>query len=173
MAGLGVPIAASLSPSAISVASVSKTYGVPGIRLGWVLSADRALQERMLAAKEQIVLTGSVLDEAAALHVRRRRADWLPAVRAHIASQRALVDAWIAGEPRVEWIPPTGGVVGFPRLVGPVDPDAFYRRLAEAGVHVGPGRWFDQDPRHFRIGWGWPTADELRFGLAEISRAIG
>ncbi|MDP2308250.1 MAG: pyridoxal phosphate-dependent aminotransferase, partial [Pseudomonadota bacterium] len=172
MAGSPVPIAASLSPRVLSVASVSKTYGVPGIRLGWVLCKDRALQARLLAAKEQVVLTGSVLDETVALHVRRRRREWLPGIRSHLASQRAIVDAWLATEPRIAWVPPTGGVVGFPRIVAPVDTDTFYAHLAEAGVHVGPGRWFDQDPHHFRLGWGWPTAEELRFGLATISAAL-
>lgn len=172
MAGVDVPVAASLSPRVLSVASVSKTYGVPGIRLGWILCADRELQARLLAAKEQIVLTGSVLDEAVALHVRRKRAEWLPGIRAHLAAQRAIVDAWLAEERRIAWVPPTGGVVGFPRIVTPVDTEAFYASLAEAGVHVGPGRWFDQDPRHFRIGWGWPTPDELRLGLAAISAAL-
>lgn len=173
MAGRPVPIAATLSPRAISVASVSKTYGVPGIRVGWILSADRALQARMLAAKEQIVLTGSVLDETVALRVRQRRAELLPGIRAHIAAQRARVDAWMATESRLEWIPPTGGVVGFPRIRVPVDTDRFYAHLASIGVHVGGGHWFQRDPRHFRIGWGWPTAEELELGLAGISEALG
>jgi aspartate/methionine/tyrosine aminotransferase len=172
MAGTPLPIAASLSPRAISVASVSKTYGVPGIRVGWVISADRAIQARMLAAKEQIVLTGSVLDETVALRIRERRTDLLPGIRAHIASQRAIVDAWLAGESRLEWAPPTGGVVGFPHIRVPIDTTRFYTHLRAAGVHVGPGHWFDQDARHFRIGWGWPTAAELRLGLDAITAAL-
>jgi aspartate/methionine/tyrosine aminotransferase len=172
MAGTPVPVAASMSPRVISVASVSKTYGVPGIRLGWVIASDAALQTRLLAAKEQIVLTGSVLDETVALRVRQRRPELLPGIRAHIAAQRAIVDTWLAGEPRLEWVTPTGGVVGFPRIRVPVDVDLFYANLAAAGVLVGSGRWFDQDPRHFRIGWGWPTEAELRLGLAGISAAL-
>ena len=172
MAGVAVPIAASLSPRAISISSVSKTYGVPGIRVGWVLCADRAVQARLLAAKEQIVLTGSVLDETVALRVRERRGELLPGIRAHIASQRAIMDAWLRGERRLEWVPPTGGVVGFPRIRAAIDTAPFYTHLAAAGIHVGPGRWFDQDPRHFRIGWGWPTAEELTLGLAGITEAL-
>lgn len=172
MAGRPLPIAASLSPRVLSVASVSKTFGVPGIRVGWVICADRALQARMLAAKEQIVLTGSVLDEVVALRVRQRRAALLPEIHAHIARQRAVVDAWMAREGRLEWAPPPSGVVAFPRIRVPVDTDRFYAHLTAAGVHVGPGRWFGEDPRHFRIGWGWPTPAELDLGLAAISAAL-
>lgn len=172
MADAPLPVAASLSDRVISVSSVSKTYGVPGIREGWLVSGDRALVERMLAAKEQIVLTGSVVDEAIALEVLKRRADWLPEIRAHIARQRDVVAAWMAGQRRIEWVRPTGGVVAFPRVAADVDTDAFYRRLLDRGVFVGPGHWFGQPPRHFRLGWGWPTPDELALGLDAIADAL-
>jgi aspartate/methionine/tyrosine aminotransferase len=174
MAGTPTPVAAGLSDRVISVASVSKTYGLPGIRQGWAISADRALQERLLAAKEQVVLTGSVLDEAIARQVLAKRDALLPGIRAHIAAQRTCVETWMAGEDRLEWAPPTGGVVSFPRIRAsvPADLDRFYATLLEAGVFVGPGHWFEQSRRHFRLGWGWPSPEELSLGLAEITRAL-
>lgn len=172
MAGLSLPIAASLSDRAISVSSVSKTYGLPGIRVGWALSGDAALVERLLAAKEQIVLTGSVLDEAICYEVLRQKETLLPGIRAHIAAQREIVAAWMAAEPRLRWAPPTGGVVGFPRAAPGLNMPRFYKTLLELGIFVGPGHWFDQDPRHFRIGWGWPLEAELRLGLDGISEAL-
>ena len=51
--------------------------------------------------------------------------------------------------------------------------DAFYRRLLqEHGVYVGPGHWFEMSDCHFRIGYGWPTGEELDSGLAGISAAL-
>lgn len=169
-----LPVAASLSPRAISVASVSKTYGLPGIRVGWVLTGDPALQARLLAAKEQIVLTGSVLDEAIAAEVWRRRSALLPAILDTTDRARDRVLTWIAGEPRLEVVRPDGGVVAFPRIRADagVDVAGFYCRLRERRVLVGPGHWFDQDPRHFRIGWGWPTPEELEEGLAALGEAL-
>ncbi len=38
-------------------------------------------------------------------------------------------------------------------------------------TYVGPGHWFDQDRRHFRIGFGWPTTAELDRGRANLSDA--
>ena len=75
----------------------------------------------------------------------------------------------------MEWVEPGGGVVSFPRikLDVPVDVDGFYRRLTEEfGTYVGPGHWFEQSRRHFRLGFGYPLPDELRGGLAGISHAL-
>ncbi|RVD49579.1 aminotransferase class I/II-fold pyridoxal phosphate-dependent enzyme, partial [Mesorhizobium sp. M2D.F.Ca.ET.140.01.1.1] len=56
--GRRLPSAASLSPKAISVSSLSKAFGIPGIRVGWLITRDAALQEKFLAAKEQIGICG-------------------------------------------------------------------------------------------------------------------
>ena len=46
------------------------------------------------------------------------------------------------------------------------------RLLEEHGTYVGPGHWFEMPDTHFRLGYGWPTADELTGGLAAISKAL-
>jgi len=58
-----LPVAASLSDKVISISSMSKSYGLPGIRIGWLLCKNHRLMETFLAAKEQIIITNSVLDE--------------------------------------------------------------------------------------------------------------
>jgi aspartate/methionine/tyrosine aminotransferase len=170
-----LPPAATLSERVISVSSVSKTYGVPGIRVGWLLCQDAALMEQFLAAKEQIALAHSVVDEAIALAVLQRRDALLPAIREHAAHNLGTVAAWLAAEPLLEWVAPRGGVVCFPRVRADagVDPAAFYRILNERYASwIGPGHWFEQDPRHFRLGYGYPSADDLPVALANISAAL-
>jgi aspartate/methionine/tyrosine aminotransferase len=170
-----LPVAASLSPRAISVSSLSKTYGLPGIRIGWLVARDAELRERLLAAKEQILITNSVVDEAIALEALRRRPSWLPEIRARIDAALSTTRAWIANDGSFEWIEPRGGVVGFPRIRPEVevDVDRFYRVLLEEhGTVVGPGHWFEQSRRHFRLGYGWPQPAELEAGLAGLSAAV-
>lgn len=58
-----LPVAASLSPRAISLSSLSKSYGMPGIRVGWLICQDKLLMNKLLAAKEQIMICGSIVDE--------------------------------------------------------------------------------------------------------------
>ncbi|MFN8630526.1 MAG: pyridoxal phosphate-dependent aminotransferase [Chloroflexota bacterium] len=170
-----LPVAASLSPAVVSVSSLSKTYGLPGIRIGWLATQDLDLRDRLLAAKEQILISGSLVDETIALGALRRRPAWLPAIRARIDEAFGITAAWLRGHEMLEWVEPRGGVVGFPRIRSGagVDTDAFYRSLFDDhGTIVGPGHWFEQPREHFRLGYGWPTIDELRGGLAAIDAAL-
>jgi aspartate/methionine/tyrosine aminotransferase len=170
-----LPVVATLSPKAISVSSLSKTYGIPGIRTGWLVCKDRDLMQTFLGAKEQIGICGSVVDEEIAYQALRQRDAWLPEINGRIQEALAVTREWMDGEELMEWVEPKGGVVSFPRieLDAPVDVDEFYRSLTEDfGTYVGPGHWFEQSRRHFRLGFGWPTLDELRGGLAGISGAL-
>jgi aspartate/methionine/tyrosine aminotransferase len=172
-----LPVAASLSDRVISVTSLSKTYGLPGIRVGWLVARDADLRERLLAAKEQILISGSLVDETIGLAALRRRPTWLPSIRTRIDEAFAITRDWIADSERFEWVPPRGGVVGFPRMrpvhTTRVDVDRFYTTLFERhGTVVGPGHWFEQPRTHFRLGYGWPSVEELRGGLAALDAAF-
>ncbi|MCW2991419.1 MAG: aspartate aminotransferase [Solirubrobacterales bacterium] len=169
-----LPMVAALSPRAISIGSMSKVYGLPGLRMGWIACRDAARQEVLLAAKEQILLAGATIDEEMAARVLEARPRILPVVRAKIAAHLEIVRAWIAGQDVFEWVEPRAGVVGFVRFRDDVavDVDRFYASLlSEHGTYVGPGHWFDQDRRSFRLGFAWPATDELERGLAGLLAA--
>ena len=72
-------LAAAIDPRAISVSSMSKAYGLPGIRIGWIICKDDALMDRLLAAKEQIFICNSVVDETIALRFLLNRNAFCPA----------------------------------------------------------------------------------------------
>lgn len=168
-----LPVAATLSERAISVGSLSKSYGLPGLRLGWIISRDEALRERLLAAKEQVVICGSTLDEEAARQVLARRDEHLRRILATIGERRAVLDEWLAEQDCIEVVAPDAGVVCFPRLrAGAIDDvDGFYDAINADGTFVGEGHWFDADRRHFRLGFGWPSTAELRDGLSSLAAA--
>src|SRR5262245_39720908 len=67
-----LPLAATLSPRVISMSSMSKSYGLPGLRIGWAVTNDADTFERLLAGKEQVVICGATLDEAIAERVLER-----------------------------------------------------------------------------------------------------
>jgi aspartate/methionine/tyrosine aminotransferase len=172
--GEPLPLAASLSRSVVSVSSMSKAYGLPGLRVGWAISTDAVLAERLLAAKEQMLICGATLDERIAGTVLSARADVLPPILGDVRDRLAIVQGWLAGHPMFEWVEPAGGVVGLVRVRREVevDTDRFYDvLLREHGTYVGPGHWFELDDRHFRLGYGWPTRDDLRAGLDGLDRA--
>jgi aspartate/methionine/tyrosine aminotransferase len=174
-AGEPYPSAAGISPRVIAVSSVSKAYGAPGLRVGWLVTKDPELYELFLAAKEQIGICGSIVDENLALAVLEQRDVWLRAVRAERAERLEIIQEWVVRDELIDWVRPEGGVVCFPWMNVPAtfDFDQFYSRLlAEHGTYVGPGHWFEMPRNFMRIGFSWPTVDELKAGLAGISLAL-
>jgi aspartate/methionine/tyrosine aminotransferase len=168
------PLAAALDARALSVSSMSKAYGLPGIRIGWIVTRDAALREDLLAAKEQIVICNSAVDEAIALQFLEARARFQPRIRAHIARNELVLREWMAGQRWLEWVPPQAAVVAFPRFRPAlrVDTGAFYETLLrEHRTLVGPGHWFEMDDRYLRIGFGYPTEAALSEGLGHVEDA--
>jgi aspartate/methionine/tyrosine aminotransferase len=169
-------LGALISERIISVSSLSKTYGLPGIRLGWILTQDKKLQELFLAAKEQIFICHSLLDEMVAYHFYlNKRRSYLQKHRQQIESHFQLVKSWIQKEQRIGWVEPQGGVVCFPRMK--IDDshkwEMFYQILNNKyKTYVGPGHWFEMPKNYMRIGFGWPTTGELQEGLKRISLAL-
>ncbi|GAB1478266.1 hypothetical protein MASR2M74_08110 [Paracoccaceae bacterium] len=108
-----LPVGASLSDRVISVSSLSKTCGILGIRIGWLITRDAGLMETFLAAREQIGISGSMLDEYIGYVALSQRSEWLAFDNSRIASAFAIVNDWIEGEPLVEWVEPSGGCVCF------------------------------------------------------------
>ena len=88
-----------------------------------------------------------------------------------IAASLGTVRGWLADQDLFEWVEPRGGVVGFPRfrpsrgrprcvLPGPARPSRHARRARPLVRASRAG--------HFRLGYGWPTADALEQGLAAL-----
>jgi aspartate/methionine/tyrosine aminotransferase len=171
-----LPVGASVSSSVISVSSLSKSYGLPGIRIGWIATQDKALMEIFLAAKEQIVICNSIIDEEIAWQVYRRKDEILKRVRTEIAARFEIMKTWYRGQEEFEWIEPSGGVVAFPRIKPSlrVDLDLFYKTLKEKyGTYIGPGHWFEQDRRFIRIGFAWTKERaDLSSGLKAITASV-
>lgn len=170
-----LPIGASLADHVISVSSLSKAFGIPGVRTGWLITKSQDLYVKFLAAKEQINICGSIVDEWISASVLEQRDEFLAELRVEMRERLSIVRDWVAGEPMIDWVEPTGGVVCFPKIVADAafDTQAFYARLLEQyGTYVGPGHWFEMPTNFFRIGYLWSTEDELRAGLESISKAL-
>ena len=169
------PLAASLSDRAISVSSVSKAYGIPGIRLGWVITRDATLMEKLLAAKEQIHICNSIVDEEICYQYLEKKDAYFGSIQTMVRNNFLSLEKWISQHSHLEWIKPSGGVVCFPRFRRDscVDPAKFYSLLLnDYKTYVGPGHWFEQSKEYFRLGFGWETEPVFQKGLTNIDLAI-
>ncbi|MEH6632694.1 MAG: aminotransferase class I/II-fold pyridoxal phosphate-dependent enzyme [Halopseudomonas aestusnigri] len=169
------PTAASLGERVIAVSSLSKAFGTPGIRLGWLITQNKELYTKFLSAKEQIGICGSVIDEKVGVAILEKRQALLAESNLKNEKHLQIVREWVGQEEYIEWVEPAGGVVCFPRIIAPVnfDIEQFYTSLLEThGTYVGPGHWFEMPKTYMRIGFAWPAEAELRSGLEAISAAI-
>lgn len=169
------PYVAEMSEKVISVSSVSKSFGAPGIRIGWLINRNPELMHDFLAAKEQICLCNSVIDEEVAWYLLQQKNAYMHGNHAHIRANFAYLEQWFSSQPYLEWVKPQAGVVCFPRLKDAykLNTEKFYKSLyADYGTIVGPGHWFEQDKVYMRIGFGYPLADELKQGLANLKSCL-
>ncbi|UCE40967.1 MAG: aminotransferase class I/II-fold pyridoxal phosphate-dependent enzyme [Candidatus Aminicenantes bacterium] len=169
-----LPPAAALSPNVVSIASMSKCYGLPGIRTGWLATKSPFILDSAVAIREQLSISNNSLSEEIALSVLRRKDKFLADARTRIEFNRKIVADWMSKQNDFEWVYPEVGVVCFPRIKKyvNVDPEEVYRLLAEKyRTFVVPGRCFEMDERHFRIGFG-ADPGEIEIGLANLNIAL-
>jgi aspartate/methionine/tyrosine aminotransferase len=172
------PSAVRLGPRVVSVASLSKCHGAPGIRIGWAITCDPALREQLVTAKFNTVISCSRVDEAIALEVLAQRDRIIGERRRRLRTNLEIVGDWARrNEMHVDWLRPDAGALCCVRLKRAVFDDAaverFYRALEQHGARVAPGDWFGEERSVFRLGFGLATAPELEQGLERLSLALG
>lgn len=162
--------AALLGDVFISSSSLTKSYGLAGLRCGWTISSP-AVAERVRRARDVIDGSGSILAERLGTLAFAQLPRLAARASALIAANTALVRQFLDGQRALEVARPRLSTVLFPRLHGVADTSAFADRLLkERETAVVPGRFFDA-PAHIRIGLGTST-DILRGGLERLSAAL-
>jgi aspartate/methionine/tyrosine aminotransferase len=153
-----------------TASSLTKVYGLSGLRCGWILAPAPLARKLRRLVDHLFVVHVFIAEQIAA-----RLFPHLDAIRErnralHESNRRAVAEL-IAAEPRLSWVEPPAGILGFPRVEGTARGDALADALmARYGTSVVPGRFFE-DPRHFRIGWGVAT-EVLAEGLENIRSAL-
>ena len=177
-----LPQAADLSPTALSLGVMSKAYGLPGLRIGWLACRDRALLGRLETRKHYTSICSSAPSELIATAALRRGAEIRARNRAIIDANLPVFAAFFAEWPGLfAWAPPQAGCVCFPRYLGDDGVETFCRELVEqAGVVLLPASIFASalapvPADRFRIGVGRAAPEPALAALADFlrSRATG
>jgi aspartate/methionine/tyrosine aminotransferase len=156
-----LPQAADVYEKGLSLGVMSKAYGLPGLRIGWIACADRALLQRMERYKHYLSICNAGPSEALALIALKARSTILDGHRKRIDRNLATLDDFFARWPdRFQWCRPDGGCIAYPRYLGPEGVEAFATDLVEqAGVLLLPASNYRSEltatpTDRFRIGFG-------------------
>jgi aspartate/methionine/tyrosine aminotransferase len=164
-----LPAAAEVSPHAVSLGVMSKSYGLPGLRIGWVVTRNTALLARMAALKDYTTICSSAPSEFLAELALRHGEALVARNRAIIDANLPLLDAFFARQRgRFGWQRPAAGPIGFPWLVRE-EVSTFCESCAKGcGVLLLPGSIYADTGNHFRIGFGRKNMPEALARLEEF-----
>lgn len=171
-----LPQAVDVYERAISLNVMSKAYGLPGLRIGWVACKDRDLLVRLERYKHYLSICNSAPSEQLALIALRAREQILTKNRQIVRKNIAVLNDFFAEFSHLfDWREPDGGCVGFIRYKGADGVEAFTRRLVEeAGVLFLPASVYrselnDVPADCIRVGFGHTHVPE---GLAVMAKWI-
>ncbi len=150
-----LPAACDAGERAVSLGVMSKTYGLPGLRIGWVATQNRDIYVRMEELKDYTTICASGPSEFLAQTALRHRQTLVERNVEIISGNLAVLDGLFARHAdRLAWRRPIAGPIAFPRLLRE-DSRAFCSGLLrEEGVLLLPGEVYADRENHFRIGFG-------------------
>jgi aspartate/methionine/tyrosine aminotransferase len=164
------PYAALRSKRMISTSSLTKAYGLSGLRAGWAVASE-PIAEAMRRVRDVVDAVGAFPAERLAVLAFAH----LPSLKARadaiLTPNRRVLADFVGAHELIEWVVPSGGAVAFPRIRGVDDAGPFVAKLrAEYETGLVPGSFFGT-PAHFRIALGGEH-DVLLGGLEALGRAL-
>jgi aspartate/methionine/tyrosine aminotransferase len=150
-----LPAACDLYENAISLGSMSKSYGLPGLRLGWLVSRNRLLLEKCLHFRYYTTICSSAPSEFLTALALRQREPILARNLGIVQHNLPILKAFLSRHSNLfTWVEPDASPIGFPRvhILGSVM-DFCEEIVQKTGVLLLPGSVYDQ-PSHVRMGYG-------------------
>ena len=150
-----LPAVCDLGPNGVSLGVTSKSYGLAGLRIGWIATRNSDLFQKIARLKDYTTICNSAPSEFLAELALRHRQILLDRNLDIITSNLDLLESFFSRhQDSFRWLKPNAGPIGFPRYLGG-DCDQFCDRLVKmAGVLLLPGSVYDHPHNHFRIGFG-------------------
>jgi aspartate/methionine/tyrosine aminotransferase len=147
--------ACDLGDHAISLGVMSKTYGLAGLRVGWIATKNEKIYEKMASLKDYTTICNSATSEFLAEVALRNRQELIGRNVGIIKQNLEVIDDLFQRRADLfAWVRPQAGSMAFPRYLGG-DVEKFCDALVkQAGVLLLPGSVYDDSRNHFRLGLG-------------------
>jgi aspartate/methionine/tyrosine aminotransferase len=141
---------------AIVLSGLSKTFSLPGLRIGWLATKDRQLLDRFAGFKDYTTICSSAPSEILGIIALRAAGPIVQRNLRIIADNLAAAERFCTRNPGLlAWLPPLAGSVAFPRLSVDVEVRVFCAEvLRHRSVMIVPGDVFGWEGNHFRVGLG-------------------
>ncbi|HHY32121.1 MAG TPA: aminotransferase class I/II-fold pyridoxal phosphate-dependent enzyme [Firmicutes bacterium] len=169
--GVASPSAQRFSDDAVSVGSMSKAYGLSGLRIGWIVGPEEVI-EKCWALRDYTSICPAGPSQLLALAALRNSEKVLARSRSIARRNFAVLDEWArANADLVRYVPPREGVVAFVKYAADVPSiDIATELVTQDGVLVVPGSCFETEG-YLRIGFGGDT-NTLEAGLDLLARRL-
>lgn len=169
--GSYMPSIVDLYEKGISVGSMSKTFSLAGLRLGWIVSKDEKIINLCRERRDYDTISCGVLDDIFASLALENKEAILERNRKIVMTNRELLHQWVISEPRVSYVKPVAGNTALIYYDADMHSYEFCEKLLkETGVFYTPGECFDLD-YCFRIGYAFDSKT-LMEGLEKTSEFI-
>jgi len=150
-----LPAACDMGEHAISLGVTSKTYGLAGLRIGWIATKNRQIHEKMASLKDYTTICNSAPGEFLAEVALRNRQKLIARNLGIIKDNLEVIDKLFSRHSsRFSWVRPSAGSMGFPKLLEGEIEDFCDDLVKKAGVLLLPGTLYGDPGNHFRIGLG-------------------
>ncbi len=153
-AGQQLPPAGTRYERAISLWGMSKTFGLPGLRIGWLALQDGALMERLLSFKDYTTICSSAPGEFLSRLTLEKAETIIERNLGIIQNNLALLRDFMAGSDDFSWREPLAGPIAFVRLHRESAAAFCQTTVRGCGVLLAPATVFDFGDQHVRFGLG-------------------
>lgn len=169
-----LPAAADCYDKAISIGVMSKSFGFPGLRIGWVATHESKLLEKIMSHKLYLTICNSGPSEILSVIALRSKEKILQRNQQIVDKNLSLLDEFFKDYPQLfTWKRPIAGVTAFTQLKHPMPIDEFVEKLIESqGVVILPGSVYDYPGNYFRIGFGRTNMPEALMRLNRFIEAF-
>ena len=150
-----LPAGCDYGEHAVSLGVASKTYGLAGLRIGWIATKNREIYKEMASLKDYTTICNSAPSEILA-EVAMRNRKIISERNLNIIRQNLtfIEELFTRQSSLFSWVRPQAGTMAFPRYLGG-DVEEFCDNLVrKAGVLLLPGTVYDDSDNHFRLGLG-------------------
>jgi aspartate/methionine/tyrosine aminotransferase len=151
-----LPSLIDLYDGAVVLSGLSKTFSLPGLRIGWLATKDRELLDRFAGFKDYTTICSSAPSEILGIIALRAAVAIVQRNLRIIAGNVTAAEDFFARHPGLfAWIPPQAGSVAFPRLLVDLPVRSFCEDVLRCrGVMIVSGDVFGWEGNHFRVGLG-------------------